>query len=231
MMMDTNSEQTISQADADLKNEFSGRLIHFLRENGLSQKDLSQLSGESTSKINAYCNGKALPAVTAAIAIAESLGVSVPELILGRESSVNSLRPVAPGFNVPLLASRLSAGAGLMAEENQIGAMPIPVEVMRELRRTDTKGLIMMQAKGDSMAPTVPEDAFVLVDTLSQVLTEGVFAFRFGESLRVKRLRPVGLGDIEVISDNPIYPPERIVGSEKEHFELIGRAIWTGGRI
>ncbi|UDF02993.1 S24 family peptidase [Asticcacaulis sp. AND118] len=204
-------------------------------EKGWKQSKLSEITGQSTSKISEYVRAKVMPSAESAVQIALALGVNPEWLVLGigkRESrelySDDFGFTSPPDFSVPLLDTRLAAGSGVTAAENVIGNINMPPEVMGALRRDNTKGLVMMQAAGDSMYPTISDRSYVLIDTNARNLVEGIYAFRLENDLKVKRLRTVGLGDIEVISDNPIYPPDRIIGSERQHFDIIGRAIWSG---
>ncbi|ESQ78473.1 hypothetical protein AEYBE204_13035 [Asticcacaulis sp. YBE204] len=174
-----------------------------------------------------------MPNAESVILISEALEVRPNWLVLGRgarseSATIIAAAEAAPRFIVPLLDTRLSAGAGVLATENQIGEIILPPEVMAQLHRTDTKGLYMFESTGDSMYPTISDPAYVLVDTNQNRMGEAVYAFRMVDDLRIKRLRRVGLGDIEAMSDNPMYPPERIEGPEKEHFGLIGRVVWAG---
>ena len=90
-----------------------------------------------------------------------------------------------------------------------------------------SQGLGFLTSDGDSMWPTVPDGARVLLDLRDTRLREGIFGFRLGDELRVKRLRRLVDG-IEIISDNEHYPVERLDGERLEHFQIIGRALYVG---
>lgn len=90
---------------------------------------------------------------------------------------------------------------------------------------------VMVRVKGDSMAQTIPDGAFVLLD-LSQrgpVTKAGIYAFNRGEASFVKRLVPSAPdargrpGSIAVLSDNPSFPAENLVGDEMNQIKVIGR--------
>lgn len=196
-----------------------------LRHKGLSQAELSRMTGEGSSKINEYSKGRILPSAMTAIALAEALDVSVPYLMLGRAGIPDSARSVPildASHAVPETGHDLKVYSAQMTLDDQL---------MRQIGRDTTEGLIMVRADGDSMAPLITEGAHVLIDRLDRRLREGVFAIRIGDNLSIKRLRPVGIGGIEVISDNAIYPAERFEGEMLAAFHLIGRALWTGTRL
>ena len=77
------------------------------------------------------------------------------------------------------------------------------------------------------MEPTIPDGARVLLDLKDNRLREGIFGFRLDDELRVKRLRRINEG-VEIISDNPRYEPERLVGHDLDRFAVIGRVWWMG---
>lgn len=88
----------------------------------------------------------------------------------------------------------------------------------------------VVRVDGDSMAPTVPLGAFVLVHTLeTDVHSEGIYAFsRDGEAC-VKRLIPLGRQtdgrpqSLVIMSDNPNYKPELLTEEAMNHLRIVGR--------
>ena len=76
------------------------------------------------------------------------------------------------------------------------------------------------------MAPLIADGARALVDLKSTRLREGVFAFRTGDELRIKRLRRL-LDGIEIISENPAYQPELVTGDAADELTIIGRVLGT----
>ena len=59
-------------------------LFDILVSRGMSQADLCRISGLSSGVISSYINGRRVPSIIGAIRIADSLGVTLDELI-GRE--------------------------------------------------------------------------------------------------------------------------------------------------
>ncbi len=151
-------------------------------------------------------------------------------LILGKGDSPASND--GDQFRIPIYDVRLAAGSGTFLErEKRIGEMPVDGAFLRSLGLSSAEGLGVVQAEGDSMMPRISDGARVLIclsDKKDNRLTEGIYAFRLGDQLRIKRLRPIGLGGVEAISENPIYAPERLEGEVMQHFEVLGRALWAG---
>lgn len=189
-----------------------------------TQAVAAKRSRVSTSGMTKYLSGSE-PGLFKASRLAKVLNVSLQWLATGEG------RPsaAAAGFvSVPIYDVRLAAGtAGFADAAEKIGEMPFDPELLRQLGRTTAEGLAIVEAMGDSMEPTIPDGARVLLDTTDTRFRDGVYGFRFDDELRVKRLRRSTEG-IEVLSDNPRYPPERISGADLERFGLIGRVHWIG---
>lgn len=178
----------------------------------------------STSGLSKLFQG-AEPGLFKASRLAKALGVSLDWLATGNGKP----NAAASGFvEVPILDVRLAAGAASLTDAaQQIGTMPFDMELLRALGRSTPDGLVILEAEGDSMEPLISDGARVLADTTDTRLREGVFAFRMGDELRVKRLRRLGADAVEVISDNPRYDPETLSGEALDHFAILGRIRWT----
>ncbi len=163
--------------------------------------------------------------MSAAANLARVLGVNLAWLATG-EGAPNS---AAGGYvDVPIYDVRLAAGAASFAEgARTLGDMPFDLDLLRQLGRTSGEELGVVEAEGDSMEPTIADGARVVVDFRDTRLREGVFAFRLGDELRIKRLRRT-MDGVEILSDNPRYTPEVLTGPQLEDFAVIGRALWSG---
>jgi phage repressor protein C with HTH and peptisase S24 domain len=124
----------------------------------------------------------------------------------------------------------LSAGPGLIpAETNGTDQLAFSREWMsRNGINSQLCGLV--RVRGDSMFPTIPDGAMVLVHLPeTQVVEEGIFAFsREGEAF-VKRMIPVNKGkdgratSLVILSDNQSYPPDVLVGEALNEIRIVGR--------
>lgn len=155
--------------------------------------------------------------------LAEHARVSIDWLVTGRGSPDAS----GAGFHaIPLYDVRLAAGVANFTDAAKVIAMvPIDADLLRQIGRSTAEGLGYATSDGDSMWPTIQDGSRVLLDLRDTRLREGIFGFRQGNNLRIKRLRQLG-DDIEIRSDNERYPPEVISVSENDHdgFQIIGRA-------
>lgn len=169
------------------------------------------------------------PGLFKAARIAKETGVSLEWLATG-QGSPNAA--TSGHIDVPILDVRLAAGhASITDASQQIGAMPFDHGLLRSLGRTSGDGLVVLTAEGDSMEPLIADGARVLADTLDTRLREGIFAFRLGDELRVKRLRRRGTEAVEVLSENPRYDPELLEGHDLDQFAILGRVLWAATSI
>lgn len=188
-----------------------------------SQTVVAKRAGMSLSGFNQLLKGKSEPGAFKLARIAKVLDVNLEWLATG----AGKPRGATSGFvEIPLLDVQLAAGAGSITDlAQQIGIVPMDFAMLRALGRSSAEGLRFVEAEGDSMEPLISDGARVLVDTSDTRFREGVFAFRLGDELRIKRLRRLGLDGVEVISDNTHYEAEVLEGPTLEHFAILGRAL------
>ncbi|MFC5372856.1 XRE family transcriptional regulator [Brevundimonas faecalis] len=207
--------------DDDFAEAFAERLRDAM--GAVPQAVVAKRSRISTSAFSRLFQGRE-PGLFKAARIAKALDVSLEWLATGSGKPNGG----ASGFvEIPLLDVQLAAGAGAISDlAQQIGVVPMDRTMLRAMGRNSADGLRFVESAGDSMEPLISDGARVLVDTNDTRFREGVFAFRFGDELRIKRLRRLGLDGVEVISDNPHYEPEVISGQDlAEHFAILGRAL------
>ncbi|OOG79234.1 hypothetical protein B0E41_25510 [Hydrogenophaga sp. A37] len=96
----------------------------------------------------------------------------------------------------------------------------------------DPTHLALIDARGDSMSPTIESGDLLLLDTRNGgAKSEGIYVINLAGALLVKRLRIKLSGSVEVMSDNPKYSSETISGSELDRLLLVGRVVWHGRKI
>lgn len=211
----------IDEEDAIAASGFGVRLSEAL--GGEAQNVVAKRARVSTSVMSKYLQG-AEPGLFKAARLARALKVSLQWLATGEGAPSAQ----ATGFfGIPIYDVRLAAGAASFVDGAQIiGEMPIDAGMLRSLGRTNSDGLGVFEAEGDSMFPLIDDGARVIADLKDTRLRDGVFAFRFDDELRIKRLRRTVDG-IEIISQNSIYEPEHLRGEDLQRFAIIGRALLT----
>lgn len=211
--------------ERDTSGGFAERLQSLIPEGRGQQTVLAKRAQIAPTSMSKYVNGTAEPELQAAARLARVLEIDLLWLATG-EGSASAERGGHVG--VPIYDVRLAAGTASLADGAQLlGEMPFDRNLLRQLGRTSAELLGVLEADGDSMEPLIADGARVVIDFADTRLREGVFGFRMGDELRIKRLRRTVDG-VEILSENPRYPPEQLSGHQLEQFAVIGRALWAG---
>lgn len=133
---------------------------------------------------------------------------------------------------VPRFDVEASAGHGaVVGGETEGQRMAFRRDWLAE-RGLEAAKLAAITAKGDSMEPTIPAGALLLLDLraadLGAALPDGIYVLHVDGLLSVKRLQRVPDGSWLVISDNPLYKewPVRAAG-----LRIVGRVVWLGHEL
>jgi repressor LexA len=128
------------------------------------------------------------------------------------------------GARVPWLDARAAGGAGGLAEDDRVVAAPVFDPAFLHRLGVRPGALALLDATGDSMAPTVCPGDTMLVDGADRRVTRrgGLYVLRLDGALLVKRVRREG-ARLVVTSDNPDAPP--VPEGEPE---VLGRVVWLG---
>lgn len=130
---------------------------------------------------------------------------------------------------VPWLEAMASMGGGSVVTSKAMTAhLAFRTDWLRS--KGSLKGMVVINASGDSMSPTIPDRSVVLInESDKRPVNNGIFFVCYREELFLKRLRVDRSGRVtHLISDlddweNPVDPDE--------YFEIIGRAIWYGKEL
>lgn len=174
--------------------------------------------------------------------LSKALGISVDDLVTGKEARPPVGIPVSvwespddldPNQHViiPRVNVKFSAGNG-----HEVSFEPDMHDKGNAFRLDwirrkglDPARLIVVLVDGESMSPTLPHGSAMTTDTrantLEQVINGKVYAIRYGNELRVKRLSRRYDGALIIDSDNPAYPREVVEPEHLEHIGIIGRYV------
>ncbi|MBZ7993766.1 S24 family peptidase [Campylobacter sp. RM9333] len=121
--------------------------------------------------------------------------------------------------------TKASAGTGVQCfEECEPTIVPFAKQELRKaLNIWSCKDIHMIKVEGDSMTPTIPEDAMAIFSEYKgeQVKEGVVYVVRDDEEILIKRL--IMKPQIMLLSDNPKYPPRLI--DNVDNFSIIGRVL------
>lgn len=113
------------------------------------------------------------------------------------------------------------------------GDPALPVIIRREwalhhLKFSALGNLRAMVIHGDSMLPTLSEGDVIIIDIgVTRLDADAVYALLYANHFFIRRVRQRVNGDVEIISDNPIYPPEIIRHEDADKLKVVGKAIYA----
>jgi len=156
-----------------------------------------------------------------------------PEPTLKSVVAWNSPDDLSPGTYalVPRVGVSVSAGSGtIVSEEQELPPLAFREDWLRKRGVTSRGSLRVCSVSGDSMEPFLFDGDSVLID-LSQtvVMNNEIYAIRYSDELRIKRLGKRFDGGLMIRSDNPRYPEESLTPEQAAHITVIGRMLWRGG--
>src|SRR5262249_11134265 len=217
--------------------------LYYAREaRRMSRSELVKRSGVSKQQLSRLENGLIRLRLDHLKPFANALGYSPEQILLwGRYpgSSGDQIQGEALGASehVPELASRSEAGAeysrlrkrkeGQHVERIKAEDWAFPSSFVTERLQASAKHLLVMEAEGDAMAPTIMSGEKVIVDTGHKTPSpDGLYAIRDSfENVIVRRLqllRAAQPSRAKIISDNPKHAAEEVPLSE---IEIVGKAL------
>lgn len=198
-----------------------------------SVAELARDIGVSDNAIYKWLSGRGQPSVANLVALAKAAKVSIQWLATG-ESTVQGSSTTevdrADFTYVPRYDVEMVAWRGAMLHSDQIvDYLAFKKEWVRMRLNADPRNLLLIEAVGDSMAPTLNDSDLLLVDLAEpRFRHEGIYVLRREKELEIKRLQRRPDGALNLISDNPAYEAVKV---PSESVFVIGRVIWTAGRL
>jgi repressor LexA len=142
---------------------------------------------------------------------------------IARANTPRSIKVIHPDYQqsgnavmLPLLGS-IAAGSPIEAIENVEAMLPVPAEMVRNIRNA-----FLLRVRGDSMTGEgiMPRD-LVVVKPQDTANHGDLVAVRIGDDATVKRLH-LDPGGAKLLSANPAYDPILI---DREDTRVIGRIV------
>jgi phage repressor protein C with HTH and peptisase S24 domain len=199
---------------------------------GISQVDLAKELGLSSQAVSLWESGAVVPKRDRILAMATLFGCSAAWLQYGVDTKDHAVtnEPREDLIDIDRYAVSFLAGTQ-MAQFNIVEKNPISFKASwLEKKNIKREAARCLYVQGDSMHPYLNDGDLILVDTNDKTIIDGeVFALRYGDELRVKRLSKRYDGAITISSDNPAFKEEVVAGDSLKHVELIGRVRWRAG--
>jgi transcriptional regulator with XRE-family HTH domain len=217
--------------------------LFYAREaRGMSRTQLVKRSGVSKQQLSRLENGLIRLRLDHLKPFANALGYSPDQILLwGRYpgTSGDQIQGEALGASehVSELASRSEAGGahsklrsrkeGRHVERIKAEDWAFPASFVTNQLQASAKNLLVIEAEGDAMAPTIMSGDKVIVDTGHKTPSpDGLYAIRdaFNNVIirRLQLLRAAHPSRVKIISDNSKHAAEEVALSE---LEIVGKAL------
>ncbi|MEQ6855366.1 LexA family transcriptional regulator [Lysinibacillus capsici] len=196
--------------------EVAKRIEKLAEEKGISGAELARRVGTDRSTITRYYKGTRKISMEEIPKFAEVLEVDVIELLFGSE--IKNISTVSEEkIAIPVLG-KIACGEPILAKENIESYIYKPVDSL------PSGEIFALQAKGDSMEPTIPDGAIVLLRRQPEVENGEIAAVLVNgdEEATLKRIRKEN-GFIWLVPDNPKHELKQI--TEDYPARIIGKAI------
>lgn len=124
-------------------------------------------------------------------------------------------------------------GAAFMDQEiveHQAERLHFPRAWLRSITTSSPDQLYWTRGVGDSMEPTISDGDVILIDRSKVGSTFGdlYWAFAYGQTGMIKRLRPMPDGSVKILSNNASVPPETAYDGE---LNIFGRVVAVVKRL
>jgi transcriptional regulator with XRE-family HTH domain len=214
--------------------------LYYAREaRGMSRTELVKRSGVSKQQLSRLENGLIRLRLDHLKPFANVLGYSPEQILLwgrypGTEEDQFQGEVSPASVQVPELASRSEDHARLKKRKEgghtdrvRAEGWVFPASFLHEQLQTAAKQLIVVEAEGDSMAPTILSGEKVIVDNSHKTPSpDGVYAIRDSfDNVIVRRLQLLRASQpprVKVISDNPKHAAEEVPLND---IEIVGKAL------
>lgn len=108
---------------------------------------------------------------------------------------------------------------------------PLPASFLNDCG-VSTENACLVRVCGDSMADTVKDGAWLLVDqSAREVREEGIYVIRIEDALLARRLQRMANGSILMKCDNPAYDSDRVPVEQVPALFVLGSALACIGRL
>ena len=197
------------------------------KEIGLSAERVAEILGVSPATIYRYENGDIDKVPGNRLApIADAL-MTTPAYLMGWSEDSPPSRPLPTADNIfPLPAMREWPVLGATACGEPIHKALEGETIMAPI---DIKADFVFRCVGDSMIGARILDGDTVFVQFANVEDGDIAVVRIGDEYTLKRIYR-GRDYLELVSENPAYPPRRISGDQMDA-EIIGKAVYFVGKV
>lgn len=219
-----------------LKDELGTRLRDTRERLDLSRDDVVLMGQKafSRSTLQQWEGGVTEPSVSSLKTLAQIYNVSPQYLIFGDDSQPIKIDDTPTNNDeycyVPYYRDIIASAGGGKFSDGVIGTDDFLAFRKEWISRTNLtiSTLVALNTDGDSMLPTIPENATILVDKSKNVAKDGrIYVVRIDDRLYIKRTQWIPTGGLRLISDNSVYESFDINRYDLEHgnIQIYGQVV------
>ena len=165
--------------------------------------------------------------------LADFIAVAGDDVVVAEAKRYADLGAEGEYVLVPRYDVRASAGGGAVVHSEQVvDHLAFKADWVRNRLGINPAHLLLLEAVGDSMEPTISDGDLLLVSTNEpRIRDNAIYALNVSGDLMVKRVQKRLDGTLVVSSDNPRYRPEEVAPRDSDILRVIGQVLWHGGLI
>lgn len=194
---------------------------------GATQKNFANLLDTSLASLGGWLSEKSEPKLETLALIAKQTGVDLNWLITGHRNHSSNKEDAF--VSVKRIKVTGSAGGGAMNGDEKAGE---PIAFRKDWLKAhvgvSADSLSVIQARGDSMEPTIRDGALILVNhSIERIENDGIYALAIDGDLYIKRIQKAFNGGLIIKSDNPAYEDQLIKKPETHDIKIVGLIKWA----
>jgi transcriptional regulator with XRE-family HTH domain len=214
-------------------------LYHAREARGMSRSELVKRSGVSKQQLSRLENGLIRLRLDHLKPFSDLLGYSPEQLLLwgrypgtGDQTQAEVLPPTEKVAELAWRSEPNYSGLRKRREGRHVDRIKsegwmLPPSFLSKQLQTSAKKVLVIEAEGDSMAPTIMSGEKVIVDTSHKTPSpDGLYAIRDSFSnviiRRLQLLRAAHPPQVKIISDNPKHAVEEVALDE---VEVVGKTL------
>ena len=199
----------------DMKKTLVNNLQHFLKRKGINQTDMARDLNFPETTVSNWMKAETYPRPDKIQLMADYFGVNRSDLT---EKRATNIIPINSHFvKIPVIGE-IACGVPILAEQN------IQDHIYEPLDSLPAGEIFALRAKGDSMEPTIPNGALVLVREQSEVENGEIAAVLVNGDTEATLKRVKKYGDtILLMPDNPKHEP--YIVNQNNPARIVGKAF------
>nr|DAK29711.1 MAG TPA: Repressor protein CI [Caudoviricetes sp.] len=200
---------------------FSNNLRRLIDVSGKTQKDVADAIGVSQQIMNVWARGKAIPRMGKIQRLADYFGVEKSDLIDEKPEgpSIPSYSNIFPlqRKRIPLLGE-IACGEPIFCNEGRESYVEAG---------TDVRADFCLKARGDSMiGARILDGDVVFIQRDVELVSGQIYAVAIDDEATLKRVYYDEAAQVlQLLSENPKYPPMIYSGERLAHVHVLGKAI------